>query len=77
MMSIGIIDKHKFADSGEHLRRRTAKFAQLRPSLLDSFDTHGPGSMAELQDYSMVTGVAPINDMELNSGKLSPAWWRQ
>jgi hypothetical protein len=76
-VSIGAGDKHKFADSGEHLRRGTTKFAQLQPSLLDSFNTHGPGSMAELQDYSMVAGVAPINGMELNSGELSLAWWRQ
>jgi hypothetical protein len=61
-VSIGARDKHKFADSGEHLRRGTAKFAQLRPSLIDYFNTHGPGSMAELQDYSMVTGVASIAD---------------
>jgi hypothetical protein len=35
-------DGRSFADFGELLRRRTAKFAQLQPSLLDSFDTHGP-----------------------------------
>jgi hypothetical protein len=51
-----------FADFGEVLQKGTAKFAQLRPSLLDSFNTHGPGSKAELQDYSMVTGVASITD---------------
>jgi hypothetical protein len=61
-VSISAGDKHKFANSGEHLRRGTTKFASLRPSLLDSFNTHGPGSMAELQDYSMVTGVASIAD---------------
>jgi hypothetical protein len=59
-----IIDGNElgFADSGEILRKGTAKFAQLRPSLLDSFNTHGTGSMAELQDYSMVTGVTSIAD---------------
>jgi hypothetical protein len=66
-----------FVDSGEHLRKGMTKFTQLRPSLLDYFDTHGPVSMEELQDPSMVTGVAPIDGMELNSGELSPAWWRQ
>jgi hypothetical protein len=51
-----------FADSGELLQKGTAKFIQLRPSLLDSFNIYGPGSMAELQDYSMVTGVTSIAD---------------
>jgi hypothetical protein len=69
--------RRSFADSGEHLRRTTAKFAQLRPQLLDSFDTNGPGSIAELEDYSMVTGVASFDNMELNSGELSPDWWRR
>jgi hypothetical protein len=61
-MSIVAEDELKFMNSGKHLRRGTAKFAQLWPSLLNSFNTHGPGSMAELQDYSMVTGVASIAD---------------
>jgi hypothetical protein len=50
-------------DSGDCCRKGTAEFAQHRPSLPDSFNTHGPGSKAELQDYSMVTGVASIADV--------------
>jgi hypothetical protein len=49
-------------DSGDYCRKGTAEIAQHRPSLLDSFNTQGPRSKAELQDYSMVTGVASIAD---------------
>jgi hypothetical protein len=30
--------------------------------------------MAELLDYSMVTGVASIDGMELNSGEVRSVW---
>jgi hypothetical protein len=49
-------------DSGDYCRKGTAEIAQHRPSLLDSFNTQGSRSKAELQGYSMVTGVASITD---------------
>jgi hypothetical protein len=45
-------------------------FAQLQPSLLDSFGTRGPISLAELLDYSVVTGVSSLYRMGLNSGEV-------
>jgi hypothetical protein len=56
--------------SGDDLRKGISAFALLRPSLLDSFDTHGPGSKAELQGYSMVTGELSTGDESMNSGEL-------
>jgi hypothetical protein len=67
-------------DSGDYCRKGTADIAQHRPSLLDSLSTQSPGSKAELQGYSMVTGVASIADertllelgfrlLQRNSGK--------
>jgi hypothetical protein len=48
------------ADSGDHLRRRTAKFAQLRPSLLDSTHLDDLQSKAVLLEHTKDSRVAPI-----------------
>jgi hypothetical protein len=50
------------------LQKGTAEFDQHRPSLLNSFSTQGPRSKAELQDPSMVTGVAFIADERARLG---------
>jgi hypothetical protein len=49
-----------FADSGEHLRRRTAKFAQLRDPLHDSTHLDDLQNKAVLLDHAKDSGVAPI-----------------
>jgi hypothetical protein len=51
--------RRSFADSGEHLRRRTAKFAQLRDPLLDSMHLDDLQNKAVLLVHSKDSGVAP------------------
>jgi hypothetical protein len=53
--------RRSFADSGEHLRRRTAKFAQLQDPLHDSTHLDDLQNKAVLLDHAKDSGVAPID----------------
>jgi hypothetical protein len=54
-----------FADSGEHLRRETTKFAQLRAPLPDSLHQNDSQAPALLPIYPTASGMALIDDDEI------------
>jgi hypothetical protein len=54
-----------FADSGEHLRRETTKFAQLRAPLPVSLHQNDPQAPALLPIYPTASGMASIDDDEI------------
>jgi hypothetical protein len=51
--------RRSFADSGEHLWRRMAKFTQLRDPLHDSTHLDDLQNKAVLLDHAKDSGVAP------------------
>jgi hypothetical protein len=57
------------ADSGDHLRRRTAKFAQLRPPLIDSTHLDDLQSKAVRLVHSTELGVVSTIGPDMNSGE--------
>jgi hypothetical protein len=62
------------ADSGDHLRRRTAKFAQLGPPPDDWLLPYDVEEEVLLLDQSLASGMVCSDDGRKNSGELYLDW---
>jgi hypothetical protein len=77
MLSIGIGDKRKFADSGEPPRKGMSKLARCGPPLDARLNQDDHQYLLHLLGWSTCSGMASVDGNLRSSGELTPAWWRQ